>query len=251
MSTPAVAAAAAELPGTRREVDAVLARFVDSQARKASLQGFPPEVAQTLRCFLFSGGKRLRPALCVIGWNAAADEPPTGAVLQAAASLEMFHAFALIHDDVMDSSDTRRGHPTTHRSLAAHHAGRRDAERLGTSAAILLGDLALAWSDELLHTAGLTPGQLAEAVEVVGEMRTELMYGQYLDLCAAGQPCDDVDAALKTARYKTARYTIERPLHLGIALAGGNPPLRVALSAYALPLGEAFQLRDDLLGRIR
>ncbi|MER5418042.1 polyprenyl synthetase family protein [Streptomyces virginiae] len=206
------------------------------------------EIAETLRAFLFAGGKRLRPQLCVIGWQTAGEGPVPAPVVQAAASLEMFHAFALIHDDVMDDSASRRGHATVHRSLAAHHASRPDAARLGVNAAILLGDLALAWSDALLHTAGLTPTQLTAAHEVVDAMRTELMYGQYLDLCATGQVCDDVEAALRTARYKTARYTVERPLLLGAALAGAGHGVHEALSAYALPVGEAFQLRDDLLG---
>ncbi|MFD5513625.1 polyprenyl synthetase family protein [Streptomyces sp. NPDC127051] len=248
MSSTTVATAPAALPSIRGRVDAVLAAFVDARARSAAEHGFPAEITETLRGFLFAGGKRLRPQLCVIGWQAGGGGPVPAPVVQAAASLEMFHTFALIHDDVMDDSAHRRGRDTVHRSLAAHHAGRPDAARLGINAAILLGDLALAWSDALLHTAGLTPVQLAAAHEVVDVMRTELMYGQYLDLCATGQVRDDVEAALRVARYKTARYTVERPLLLGAALAGAGHGVRGALSAYALPVGEAFQLRDDLLG---
>ncbi|MET8298757.1 polyprenyl synthetase family protein [Streptomyces sp. NPDC005180] len=248
MKSPTLAATPTALRSIGRQVDVVLAAFVDARARGAVAHGFPAEIAETLRGFLFAGGKRLRPQLCVIGWQTAGEGPVPAPVVQAAASLEMFHAFALIHDDVMDDSASRRGRPTVHRSLAAHHAGRPDAERLGVNAAILVGDLALAWSDELLHTAGLTPVQLAAAHEVVDAMRTELMYGQYLDLCATGQGGSDVEAALRTARYKTGRYTVERPLLLGAALAGAGKCVREALSAYALPVGEAFQLRDDLLG---
>ncbi|MFF4012718.1 polyprenyl synthetase family protein [Streptomyces sp. NPDC001717] len=248
MKSPALATVPAAPNSIGRQVDAVLAAFMDARARSAATQGFPPEIAGILRAFLFAGGKRLRPQLCVIGWQSAGDGPVPAPVVQAAASLEMFHAFALIHDDVMDDSALRRGRLTVHRSLAAHHAGRPDAGRLGTNAAILVGDLALVWSDVLLNTAGLTPVQLAAAHEVVDAMRTELMYGQYLDLCATGQASGDVEAALRTARYKTARYTVERPLLLGAALAGAGSGVREALSAYALPVGEAFQLRDDLLG---
>ncbi|MGW2818911.1 polyprenyl synthetase family protein [Streptomyces sp. NPDC001415] len=249
MRAPIVTAASIDFPSIRGQVDAVLAEFVDAKARSSAAQCFPAEITEVLRGFLFAGGKRLRPMLCVLGWHTAGDDgTPPEAVVRAAASLEMFHAFALLHDDVMDDSASRRGRPTAHRTLAAHHGGRPDAERLGINSAILLGDLALAWSDELLHTAGLATAQLDAAHQVVDAMRTELMYGQYLDLCATGQPSDDVEAALTVARYKTARYTVERPLHLGAALAGADRGSQAALSSYALPLGEAFQLRDDLLG---
>ncbi|MEU6995581.1 polyprenyl synthetase family protein [Streptomyces sp. NPDC046465] len=122
-------------------------------------------------------------------------------------------------------------------------------ERRGcVDAAVLLGDLALAWSDELLHTAGLGADRFAAATVVLDGMRTELLYGQYLDLLVSGRPSADLDAALRIARYKSAKYTVERPLQLGAVLAGADAGVCAALSAFGLPLGEAFQLRDDLLG---
>ncbi|WP_405827272.1 polyprenyl synthetase family protein [Streptomyces sp. NBC_00105] len=142
MSSPTVATAPAPLPSIRGQVDAVLTAFVDARARSAATHGFPAEITETLRAFLFAGGKRLRPQLCVIGWQTTGEAPFPAPVVQVAASLEMFHAFALIHDDVMDNSAHRRGHKTVHRSLAAHHASRPDAARLGVNAAILVGDLA-------------------------------------------------------------------------------------------------------------
>ncbi|MEV6426068.1 polyprenyl synthetase family protein [Streptomyces sp. NPDC051662] len=235
----------------RAEVDAVLDAFLGRKALTAVDQRMPTEVSTVLRDFLSSGGKRIRPLLCLTGWHAAGAEDRPHSVIQAAASLEMFHAFALIHDDVMDQSATRRGHPTVHRTLAAHHSRGRTlsaADRLGNSAAVLIGDLALTWSDELLHTAGLTPTQLTAVLPLIDVMRTEVMYGQYLDVTATGTPTDDVERALAICRYKTAKYTVERPLHIGAALAGAGQPLLDALSAFAIPVGEAFQLRDDLLG---
>ncbi|ANW16759.1 polyprenyl synthetase family protein [Streptomyces clavuligerus] len=240
-----------DLLANRRAVETCLEGFLVGKQRAAAEHCMPAEVVQTLRNFVFAGGKRLRPLLCICGWYAGGGAGDMAAVVQAAASLEMFHAFALIHDDLMDHSDTRRGKPTVHRSLAAHHSalrGQEAASHLGTGGAILVGDLALAWSDELLHTAGLTPDRLAAVLPVIDGMRTEVMYGQYLDLCAAGDPTLDLDAALTVARYKTAKYTCERPLHIGASLAGAGLAVLEACTAYALPLGEAFQLRDDLLG---
>ncbi|MFJ4689113.1 polyprenyl synthetase family protein [Streptomyces sp. NPDC088789] len=252
----------------RAEIDGTLDSFLTLKARTAAGQRMPAEVTRVLRDFLTSGGKRIRPLLCLTGWHTAGGQGHhPRPLVQAAASLEMFHAFCLVHDDVIDQSHTRRGRPTVHRALAAHHHGRAlsAADRLGTSAAILVGDLALAWSDELLHTAGLTDRQLTDVLPLFDAMRTEVMYGQYLDVIAtvtATTPAttsstlnggdsaqsDPVGRALAICRYKTAKYTVERPLHIGAALAGAGPSTLTALTAYALPLGEAFQLRDDLLG---
>ncbi|MEU4212972.1 polyprenyl synthetase family protein [Streptomyces sp. NPDC026206] len=240
-----------DLSAVRRAVDDCLERFLDSKARAAAAQRMPTEVTEELSGFLFAGGKRLRPLLCVCGWRTGPDTSHTTAVVQTAASLEMFHAFALIHDDIMDRSATRRGRPTVHRALAAHHRLSRGcvaAGRLGNGAAILVGDLALAWSDELLHTAGMPQDRLTEVLPLIDTMRTEVLYGQYLDLLATGDLTGSADIPLRVIRYKTAKYTCERPLHIGATLAGADSRALESLSAYALPLGEAFQLRDDLLG---
>ncbi|MCC2280752.1 polyprenyl synthetase family protein [Streptomyces sp. ET3-23] len=259
-STVGLATSGMDLSGIRRAVDGCLDDFLIHTATTAADHQMPSEATQILRTFLFAGGKRLRPTLCAIGWHTAhgtaeADGgmslgPTPVPVIQAATSLEMFHAFCLIHDDLMDHSATRRGRPTVHRALTSHHIGRgrEIAEQLGASGAILVGDLALAWSDELLHTAGLTAGQLMTVLPLIDAMRTEVMYGQYLDLLATGIPSDDLGIPLQVIRHKTAKYTVERPLQIGAALAGAGRALLDVLSAYALPLGEAFQLRDDLLG---
>ncbi|MFE2324369.1 polyprenyl synthetase family protein [Streptomyces sp. NPDC059385] len=231
-------------------VTAVLEGFLAHKETVGAKLRMPAEVTECLRD-LAVGGKRLRPLLCVTGWQAAGGRGTPEAVVRVAASLEMFHTFCLIHDDVMDGSASRRGAPTVHRRLARHHGQDRGtfaAERVGASCAILIGDLALAWSGELLHAAGLTPARLDAVLPLVDDMRSEVMYGQYLDVTAAGRPSTDVDQALRIARYKTAKYTVEHPLHIGAAVAGATPAVREALSAYALPVGEAFQLRDDLLG---
>ncbi|MFJ5304146.1 polyprenyl synthetase family protein [Streptomyces sp. NPDC088350] len=239
----------------RRAVEARLTDFLRAKADEAADHRLPPLIHRTLGDFLTAGGKRVRPLLCVIGWHCGGhDTPPPDAVLQVAAALEMFHAFALIHDDVMDRSAIRRGRPTVHRTIATalRRQGRdpATADHMGNAAAILVGDLALTWSDELMHTAGLTPARLGDILPLVHAMRSEAVYGQYLDLTATGRPTTDVGQALRIADYKTARYTIERPLHIGAALAGADHRLQAVLTAYARPLGEAFQLRDDLLGAL-
>ncbi|MEU3910245.1 polyprenyl synthetase family protein [Streptomyces sp. NPDC029721] len=171
--------------------------------------------------------------------------------VSAPSAVELFHAFALIHDDLMDRSATRRGRPTMQHVLTVRHqAGRTRAaaDRLGAAAALLAGDVALAWSAELLHTAGLTHPQLTTALRRTDAMRTQVMYGQYLDLLSTGRPGPDTAVPWKVIRCKTAGYTFVHPLLLGAELAGAGPALTAALAGYGWAAGEAFQLSDDLLG---
>jgi len=199
---------------------------------------------------LLAGGKRLRPAFCYWGFRGAGGEDGEQVVV-AAASLELFQACAIVHDDVMDGSDTRRGRPAAHRRFAALHreqAWHGDPDAFGAGAAILLGDLCLAWSDEMLASCGLPADRLLGGDRVFAEMRSELMGGQYLDLLEQARGGGSVERALRVARYKSAKYTIEKPLHLGAALAGAGQDVLDGYSGYGLPLGEAFQLRDDVLG---
>jgi geranylgeranyl diphosphate synthase type I len=237
----------------RKEIDEALYAFVDRQ--RPVLSAVSGELAPMLTALdaLLAGGKRLRPAFCYWGWRGAGgDDRPE--IFAAAASLELLQASALIHDDVMDGSDTRRGQPAAHRRFEALHAGsgwRGSTEAFGAGAAILLGDVCLTWCDEMFHGSGLPAEVLLRARPVYDLMRTEVMCGQYLDLVgqARGAGTDGpamVESALRIVRYKSAKYTIERPLQLGAALAGSGS--MDALSAYGLPLGVAFQLRDDVLG---
>ena len=199
---------------------------------------------------LMSGGKRLRPAFCYWGWRAAGGADTENAV-KAATALELLQACALVHDDVMDGSDTRRGLPAAHRRFAALHRGNQwlgSPEGFGLGAAILLGDLCLSWADELLMSSGLPVDRLMAAKPLYDEMRTELMAGQYLDLLEQARGGGSIERAERVIRFKSAKYTIERPLHLGVLLAGGSPELLTTFTNYGLPLGEAFQLRDDVLG---
>ena len=211
-------------------------------------------VCDALESFLLDGGKRLRPLFAYAGYCASGLKPSPEDI-RAMASLELLQACALIHDDLMDGSDTRRGKPAIHRHFEnLHQEGAMDglSEKFGEAAAVLLGDLALVWSDHMLHTSGVTSEALLSALSIHDEMRIELMAGQYLDVRESGEKSPSVDRSLRIARYKSGKYTIERPLHLGLALAKIDSQERKnlmnILSAYGLPLGEAFQLRDDMLG---
>jgi geranylgeranyl diphosphate synthase type I len=235
----------------RARVGLVLEEFLADYA--AVLGRVGDELADldgALQVAVLAGGKRLRPLFAY--WGArAAGAPDDDALLRAAASLELLHAFALIHDDVMDGSDLRRGHPSAHRALEADHRAARwhgDPARFGQAAAILLGDLLLVLSEQMLATAGLPAPGAARAREVCASMRLELMAGQYLDIAAQTRGNVSLERALRIARYKSGKYTVEAPLHLGAAIAGAPAAIFDAYTAFALPVGEAFQLRDDLLG---
>ncbi|WP_426560784.1 polyprenyl synthetase family protein [Angustibacter sp. McL0619] len=203
---------------------------------------------------LVSGGKRLRAAFCYWGWRAAGGAD-CAQIVHAAAAFEIFQAAALLHDDVMDASDTRRGLPAAHRRMAALHRENGwdgDADRFGTAAAILAGDLCLSWCDDLFSHSGLTVEAVARARPTFDLMRTQLMGGQYLDVMEQVLPRRSgggtTARARRVIRYKSAKYSVEHPLLVGGLLAGASPAQLAAYSAYGLPLGEAFQLRDDVLG---
>ncbi len=192
-----------------------------------------------------SGGKRLRALFAYWAFTGAGGDPDSSLITDVGAALELIHLAALIHDDVMDASTLRRGLPTMQVTFAELHRRRNwpgDANQFGTAAGIVLGDLALFHADCLLAN---TP---AEAHQILAELKLEMAMGQYLDLRATAAGGADAQTAFRVALYKTARYSVERPLHLGASLAGRLDQLAPGLSAYGIPLGIAFQLADDLLG---
>nr|WP_223166672.1 polyprenyl synthetase family protein [Nonomuraea sp. SYSU D8015] len=201
---------------------------------------------QVLNDFVLGGGKRIRPQLCYWGWRGAGGDD-CEEIIKAAAALELCHAGLLIHDDIMDGSELRRGRATVHKDLARLY-DRPGAEAFGHVGGILLGTLSLAWSDAMLSSCGVDPLRLRVAHHIFDAMRTEVISGQYLDMLAQLRAGATVDEALTVIRFKTAKYTVERPLQIGGALAGASLELLNAYSRFGLPLGEAFQLRDDLLG---
>lgn len=198
-----------------------------------------------LREFVLAGGKRLRPAFCFWAFVGAGGDTEDLQVIDAGAALELLHTFAIVHDDIMDNSHRRRGLPTVHRHFEDVHAEsgwRGETRRFGEGAAILIGDLAFVYADQLLR------GAPQDALDVFTELRLEVNVGQFLDLVGTVRGDASYDLARKICAYKSGKYTVERPLHFGAALAGRLDELQGPLSAYGDPLGEAFQLRDDLLG---
>ena len=196
------------------------------------------------------GGKRLRPAFAYWGYRSAG-RPDCDQIIQAASSLEFLQACALIHDDVMDDSHVRRGKPALHKYFERLHQDSGwtgSAQLFGIGSAILVGDLALSWADEMLLLSGFDASLITRAKAMYDTMRSELMAGQYLDLLEQSRKGTSAESARNVIRYKSAKYSIERPLHIGAVLAGADDAHLKVLSDYGLAIGEAFQLRDDLLG---
>ena len=208
-------------------------------------------VADSIGHFLLDSGKRLRPLFAAIGYLGVGGGI-TPQAIKALSSLELVHVCALMHDDVMDASDTRRGAPSIHKQFEELHRtnnlhGR--SAQFGVASAILLGDLALIWSAKMLHESGLASDQILQSLPIYDEMRVELMAGQYLDVYEQALASESLERSLKVARYKSGKYSIERPLHFGATLAPKYSQEQLNVySRYGLPLGEAFQLRDDVIG---
>jgi geranylgeranyl diphosphate synthase type I len=238
-----------------RHVEVLLRRYLaDRRAELPALAQTFAAAVDTLSDFALRGGKRIRPTFAWWGWRAAGGEgtgPRAEAVLTAVSALELIQTCALVHDDIMDASELRRGRPTVHvRFTDAHRAGGwlGEPERFGMAAAILLGDLALAWADDMFTGAPISDDMRRAARAPWLAMRSEMFAGQYLDVLAQAEGDESEDRAFGVARLKTAAYTVERPLHMGVALAGAGQDTVDAVRAFGTDIGVAFQLRDDLLG---
>jgi geranylgeranyl diphosphate synthase type I len=238
-------AAGALLDPLRPRIDRVLLDFL-AERRAETVEMAPdaaPLVDEIVR-LLRAGGKRIRPALCYWGYRAAG-RPDAEEILRPAAALELLHTFALIHDDVMDEAEARRGVEASSGFLAREGApDPAGAERFGRAAAILVGDLCAALADALLLESAFSPDILASAFRRFNRMRIEMAAGQFLDI-GAGTHTDEASVR-RVSSLKTGSYTIEGPLHVGAILGAGSIELLAMLSRYGAPLGEAFQIRDDL-----
>lgn len=259
--SPAAASAPAPAPGwsdsddfgewrsnVRQTVLAEVADFV-AERRAAELAGPGIEAVGEILADFVSGGKCLRSTFMYLGWRCGA--PPDPAALRAAASFELVHAFALLQDDVMDGSDVRRGRPSAHRQFGQWHRERGlpgPSRRFGESAAILLGDLCLIWGEQMLRDSGVDPQRLQRAWPRYDAMRAELAVGQFADLTNDARQAPGLEFVLDVARRKSGNYTVRRPLEIGAAMAGCDAHTLSQLGRYGGAVGEAFQLRDDVLG---
>jgi geranylgeranyl diphosphate synthase type I len=229
-----------------RRVTARLDRLLDDEVRRwAAVDDDLVEPIEAIRALVGAGGKRLRPAFCYWGFVAAGGDPEDPLVDDLGAAFELLHAFALIHDDVVDDSATRRGRQTMHLDFGDVHGQRGfrgERRRFGEGVAVLVGDLTHVYADALLESAP------ASVWPLWNELRIEVNVGQYLDLLGTARGDTNLERATRIARYKSAKYTIERPLQLGAAGAGRLADFEQLFTAFGVPLGEAFQLRDDLLG---
>ncbi|MFF6788025.1 polyprenyl synthetase family protein [Streptomyces filamentosus] len=230
----------------KARTDAVLAGFLDEEAAEllAVDEALDP-LAEALRAAA-RHGKRLRAAFCYWGWRAAG-QPDSDALMRAAAAMELVHAAAVVHDDLIDDSPLRHGRPTAHHAFAALPHPRRGPRATGRALALLLGDHLMALAGRLYAESGLPAAYLSRGRPLWAALARELVAGEALEILHTGGP-PDTGTSLKVVRYKTAKYTVEHPLLLGGLLAGAPAALREGFSRYGLPLGEAFQLRDDLLG---
>lgn len=248
----AAAPSAAELAGAVTEQ---LREYLQERRQDCAYIGTEyAELTAALEEFVLRGGKRLRPAFAYWGWRAVTDSPDSPAgreALRLFAALELLQACALVHDDVIDDSATRRGLPTVHRLFTERHRERQwrgSSEQFGLSAAILLGDLALAWADDIVATVDLPADARLRVQEVWAHIRTEVLGGQYLDIVAESNGAESVASAMNVNTYKTASYTVVRPLQLGAAAAADRPDVQEIFHRIGNDLGVAFQLRDDVLG---
>ncbi len=237
------------LAAVQHRVTGVLAAFVRDRCAEY-VHGVPGAdfVAGLLAEFV-AGGKFVRSTFTYLGWLSGAEE--SDAALCAAASTELVHAFALLQDDVMDRSALRRGRPSAHTRLADWHRAQGlsgPAERFGESAAILLSDLCLVWAEQLLRDSGLSAAALARGWPRYDTLRGELAVGQFADLVNDARRSPSLDDVLDVTRRKSGNYTVRRPLELGATLAGCGEQVLGVLGEYGGLVGEAFQLRDDVLG---
>jgi len=236
------------LTAIAQRVDGCLESVLDGEVRRwEALDGDLSDPVNEVLRLVRSGGKRLRPAFCHWGFVAAGgdDGEMDEAVVASGAALELLHAQALFHDDVIDDSDSRRGAPTAHRVFTDRHRSAGwlgESRRFGDGMAILIGDLAGVFADRLMT------GVPSETKAIWDEMRIEVNLGQMLDVLGSASGDRTIERAERVCRYKSAKYSIERPLHLGASLRGASDQVMQALSAYGLPLGEAFQMRDDVMG---
>jgi geranylgeranyl diphosphate synthase type I len=235
----------------KKELDPFLeAYFAEKIKQAAEIHPEAVVLVEEIRRMVQAGGKRIRPAFAYAAYVASGGHSHE-AVLYASSALELWHTFAIIHDDIIDESSLRRGQSTAHTAFDKFHQNRHfpgDSQRFGISAAILAGDLAFSFADELLDSAPFPAERIRRAKIYYNAMKQQTIYGEHLDVISQFKKQISEADVLKILEYKTAKYTIERPMHIGACLAGADEEKLQIFSNYAVPLGQAFQIQDDILG---
>lgn len=235
----------------KKECDQQLSTFLKEKRKQAI--DINPEAAvlvEELIRFSENGGKRVRPAFVYSGYVASGGLA-LDAILYSSMAVELLHVFALMHDDIIDNSDLRRGQATTHKQFEKIHKSKKlsgNKKEFGVSAAILAGDLALSFAEEIMTTSPFPQERVRRAKYYFDQMKTQVIYGEYLDVLAGYKKSLTEDEVLQILDYKTAKYTVERPLHIGAMLAGADYRILETFTAYAIPFGQAFQIQDDIVG---
>lgn len=224
-----------QLFGFKEKLDNELKRFLDQKLQESEqIDSSLKKLVEVVKDIVLRGGKRLRPAFVYYAYKACGGKEEK-AILYTSQAVEFLHTMALIHDDIIDQAPLRRGKPTAH-------------QLLGEPGAILAGDLSFVFADEIFTNSPFEDGVIRKARAIYDLLREEVIYGQYLDVFAPEKEKISEKEIIKILKYKSGKYTVERPLHLGAALAGAPPKVLKVLSDYGLPLGIAFQIQDDILG---
>ena len=235
----------------KAEEDLAIKYFISKKRKEA--EEISPEfvtLVDEVERFIFSGGKRVRPAFLYSGYVASGGKAHDAA-LYASMSVEFLHTFALIHDDIIDRSAFRRGKPTSHKAFEKYHTEKKfpgSKEHFGLSAAILAGDLAYSFAEEVLTSAPFPQERVRRARYYFDQMKFQVIAGEYLDVLGGYTKTLKEDDILNILEYKTAKYTVERPLQIGAMLAGADVSILETFTAYGIPLGQGFQLQDDIFG---
>jgi len=233
------------------EVDFQMNIFLDKKIEEArEISEEATILVDEVKRFVSAGGKRVRPAFLYSGYIAAGGKAHAAATF-ASLCVEFLHTFALIHDDIIDKSDTRRGRATSHKAFENTHKSKKypgDREHFGLSSAILAGDLAFTFAEEILTSSPFPQERLRRARYFFDQMKFQVISGEYLDVLGSYKKRLTEEEVLNILEYKTAKYTVERPLQIGAMLAGAEVDILEAFTAYGIPLGQAFQLQDDILG---
>lgn len=240
-----------ELKILKERLDEKIGAYFDTAIERADKEDrLVADALRYSRKLMLSGGKRLRAAFMYYGYISANGKEEEK-ILDAAISIEFIHAFLLMHDDIIDRDDLRHGVTTLHRyyaDMGKRFFPHKDTEHFGNSMAIIVGDMLGAFGNDIIFRSDFSNDLKFQALSKLQDIVSYTVIGQARDVYMEYQGEATEEEILAMYRNKTAKYTVEGPLHLGGILAGASQALLDGLTAYAIPLGIAFQIQDDILG---